>query len=128
MNNTCIELIKYFNETTSFEKVTSLNEWQTKQLIASLAIYGADKIKSAFARADSSRFLTGNKGYEWKADFAWIINPDHLGNILKGKYDDFKKKNCPPYTEVSDSLFDDEFFELAAKRAFEDFPDNDNRG
>ena len=102
--NEIIELVKFFNSETSFEKVVSLSSWDEESLKSSLKIYGAELIKSAFLRANKSRFLTGNKGYEWKAGFGWIVDPNHIGNILSGKYDDYKRAE-KPVSKATDSQF-----------------------
>ena len=115
-----LALVKHFNDTTTFEKVVSLNEYDVANLTASIRELGAEKIKEAFARANSSRFLTGRKGYEWKASFGWIIHPDHISSILNGKYDDYvrakKTVDCIPVP----SSDDDEFIKAALSRGLSD--------
>ncbi len=133
MNNTqntypteIIELIKFFNSETSFEKVVSLSPWDEEILKSSLKIYGAEIIKSAFLRANKSRFLTGNKGYEWKAGFGWIVEPSHIESILKGKYDDYRRADKPICENSDPSISDssltnaDEYITAALARGFED--------
>ena len=83
------ELIEFFNSTTTFEKVQSLNDYELSNLSASIATFGCEQVKTAFTKANNSRFLTGKKGYEWKATFGWIVNPEHMARILSGKYDDY---------------------------------------
>lgn len=122
-------LIEFFNSTTTFEKVDSLNVYEQSNLKASISMFGAERIKSAFTKANNSRFLTGNKGYEWKATFGWIINPEHIASILDGKYDDYRRVNKPSnavpandpecYESSMPDDDDDEFIKAALAHAFD---------
>ena len=91
-NTQLAEIVNFFNKATMFEPVTELNEYEIRSLAISINQYGVDVIKKAFAKANNSRFLTGNKGYEWKANFGWLIVPEHITKILNGDYDDYKRK------------------------------------
>ena len=44
-------------------------------------------ICTAFQRADTSAFLSGQGERGWKADFDWMIREDNLLKVLEGKYD-----------------------------------------
>ena len=114
-----IELIKHFNATTSFDKVNSIENRDVGNIAASIRLYGVERIKEAFVKANNSRFLTGDKGFEWKADFGWIVKPEHIESILKGKYDDYKRSAAVPL-QLSDSSIDDELINAALSRGFSD--------
>jgi hypothetical protein len=103
MENNIISLVRYFNTSTSFEKVLSLNEYQIGQLTRSIEQLGVDAIKEAFDRAERSLFLSGKKVPTWRASFGWLIKHENLKNILDGKYDDFKSTRTMLPTDVCDS-------------------------
>jgi hypothetical protein len=117
-NAEMICLIKHFNETTSFDKVKTIESRDASNLAVILKLYGAERIKEAFIRANNSRFLTGQKGFEWKADCGWIVKPDHIESILKGKYDDYKRVS-PVFVDVSESSINDELVNAALNRGFD---------
>lgn len=120
-----VDIIKYFNETTIFDKVNAIESRDVGNMAFLLKQYGAERIKEAFARANNSRFLTGKKGFEWKASFGWIIMPEHIESILSGKYDDYKRAASASY-EISESSLSnaDEYVNAALARGFEDMFDN----
>lgn len=102
------DLIEFFNSTTVFEKVQSLNDYELSNLTASIFTFGFEQIKNAITKANNSRFLTGRKGYEWKASFGWIINPEHIASILGGKYDDYRRApraENNPYAFIDNPLY-----------------------
>lgn len=125
MENNIISLVRYFNTSTSFEKVLSLNEYQIGQITRSIEQLGVDAIKAAFDRAERSLFLSGKKVPKWKASFGWIIMPEHIESILSGKYDDYKRAASASY-EISDSSLDsaDKCVNAAIGRGFDDMFDN----
>jgi hypothetical protein len=120
-----IDIIKHFNATTSFDKVNSIESRDVSNLAVILKQYGAERIKEAFAKANNSRFLTGQKGFEWKASFGWIIMPNHIESILSGKYDDYKRASSR-LLDISDSTLwnADEPKDPTHSRGFEDMFDN----
>ena len=120
-----VDIIKYFNETTIFDKVNAIESRDVGNMAFLLKQYGAERIKEAFARANNSRFLTGKKGFEWKASFGWIIMPEHIENILSGKYDDYKRSASASFEISASSLSDaDEYVNAALGRGFDDMFDN----
>lgn len=131
------ELADFYNNNTTFKKISVITEQHKKLLIPSLYRYGVEGIKECFARAESSNYLSGRKGGDWRADFDWLIVPEHIERIRDGKYDDFKYNNtnnqnmnfninCQrnhEYTaEVSSmqSFDDEEFIAAALARGFSD--------
>jgi hypothetical protein len=132
MDNNIISLVRYFNTSTSFEKVLSINDYQIGQLTRSIEQLGVDAIKEAFDRAERSLFLSGKKVPTWRASFGWLIKHENLKNILNGKYDDFKSTRTMLPADVCDSspsnadLYDsslsdaDELVSAALARGFSD--------
>ena len=126
MENNIISLVRYFNTSTSFEKVLSLNEYQIGQITRSIEQLGVDAIKAAFDRAERSLFLSGKKVPKWKASFGWLIKCENLKNILSGKYDDFKRTRVMLTDDICESSLDsaDKCVDSALARGFEDMFDN----
>lgn len=52
-----------------------------------LHTYSINEIRHAFEKAEASPFLKGCNESGWKANFDWIIKPDHLTKIVEGFYD-----------------------------------------
>ena len=123
MDNRIIEVIRFFNADTSFDNVESINEWQLGQLKSAIDQFGADAIKSAFSKAEKSSFLSGRKTPDWKACFGWLIKPENIQNILKGKYDDYESKRISLDPECYESSLpdddDDEIIKAALAHAFD---------
>jgi hypothetical protein len=121
MDNRIIEAVRHFNTCTSFERVTTLNEWQVGQLTNAIDQLGIDAIKEAFDRAERSNFLSGRKTPSWKACFGWLIKAENIKNILNGKYDDYisARVELPPETFGSINSEDD-YINAALARGFSD--------
>ena len=60
-------------------------------------------ICTAFQRADTSAFLSGQGERGWKADFDWMIREDNLLKVLEGKYD-----NAPQHDPTGRVLIDED--------------------
>ena len=65
--------------------------------------FGFEQIRTAFAKAENSKFLKGEecKGdYKFKANFNWIIKEQNLKKILGGNFDNepggTEKQSKPP--------------------------------
>ena len=69
-----------------------------KQLQALLERYGEDALLKAVANVAESSFLLGNSRNSrgWSVTLGWMLNPDHLENILQGKYQDKKPRGGSP--------------------------------
>lgn len=98
-------LCEFFNNNTTFKKVISLSRIDKQILAESLRLYGEEKLKECFIRAQSSDFLTGRKvsRFDWEASFGWMIKPHNVANILNGKYDDNYKPIIPKLNEYNSS-------------------------
>ncbi len=107
MDERITEVVKYFNTHTSFDKVNTLSDWYVLQLTGAIDRFGVDTVKAAFDRADASLFLSGKKKPAWKACFGWLIKPENLENILKGKYDDFNTVVIEHDADVCSSINDE---------------------
>ena len=116
------ELLRYFNEKTTFEKIGALDVYQMENLSQSIANFGVEGVKRGFMLAEQSDYLTGRKGCDWRADFDWLIRPQNMKKVLSGKYVDYKYRSSagvPLSTSTHSSSFDtDEFAEAAFSRGF----------
>ena len=65
-----------------------------KQLQALLERYGEEALHKAIANVAKSSFLLGNSRNNrgWTISLGWMLNPEHLENILQGKYQDKKPR------------------------------------
>lgn len=65
-----------------------------KQLQALLERYGEEALHKAIANVAKSPFLLGNSRNNrgWAISLGWMLNPEHLENILQGKYQDKKSR------------------------------------
>ena len=65
-----------------------------KRMEALLEQYGEEALQKAVHNVANSQFLLGhsrnNRG--WAITLGWMLNPDHLENILQGKYQDKKPR------------------------------------
>ena len=65
-----------------------------KRLEALLEQYGEEALRKAVSNVADSRFLLGNSRNNrgWSITLGWMLNPEHLENILQGKYQDKKPR------------------------------------
>ena len=65
-----------------------------KQMQTMLERYGEEALLKAIDNVAHSDFLLGksrnNRG--WSISFGWLVNPEHLENILQGKYQNKKPR------------------------------------
>lgn len=90
----------------SFDKVERISDSRKEDIDAACKKFGFEQIRTAFAKAETSKFLKGeeSKGdYKFKANFNWIIKEQNLKKILEGKFDNEpeglekkKKQSKPP--------------------------------
>ncbi len=116
-----VEILKYFNSVTSFQKQETINDYQMDALAESIRVFGVDGVKKGFLMAESSDYLTGRKGCDWRADFNWLIKPHNLQKVLNGNYVDFKYRRkfvFVPEPLPNSSFEPDEFYDAALSRGF----------
>ena len=90
----------------SFDRVDRISDSRKEDIAAACKKFGFEQIRTAFAKAENSKFLKGeeSKGdYKFKANFNWIIKEENLKKILEGKFDNGpegaekkKKQSKPP--------------------------------
>ena len=120
MDERITEVVRYFNNNTSFDKVSTLSDWYVRQLTGAIDQFGVDTVKAVFDRADSSLFLSGKKIPGWKACFGWLIKPENIKNILQGKYDDYiSTHHVLSPEDFASSLPDDELVAAALAKGFD---------
>ena len=71
---------------------------------AMLERYGEETILKAVANVAESSFLLGRSrnSRSWAISLGWMLKPDHLENILQGKYQDKKHRNDSPLFQPED--------------------------
>lgn len=90
----------------SFDRVERISDSRKEDIAAACKKFSFSQIRTAFAKAENSKFLKGeeSKGdYKFKANFNWIIKEENLKKILEGKFDNEpeglekkKKQSKPP--------------------------------
>lgn len=75
-----------------------------KQTQAMLERYGEETLRKAVAKVAESSFLLGSSRNSrgWAISLGWMLKPDHLENILQGKYQDKKSRNDSPLFQPED--------------------------
>ena len=115
-------ICSFYNETCiSMIKVKTLTENRMRILRDGLRVHTLDDYKELFRLADESKFLRGEVT-NFKADFDWLIAPEHMTRILEGKYNersdngnngtgDFEADEEQRLRELDEYLASDEFRE-----------------
>lgn len=87
----------------SFDKVERISDSRKEDIDAACKKFGFEQIRTAFTKAENSKFLKGeeSKGdYKFKANFNWIIKEENLKKILGGNFDNepggTEKQSKPP--------------------------------
>ena len=87
----------------SFDRVERISDSRKEDIAAACKKFGFEQIRTAFAKAENSKFLKGeeSKGdYKFKANFNWIIKEENLKKILGGNFDNepgrAEKQSKPP--------------------------------
>lgn len=87
----------------SFDRVERISDSRKEDIDAACKKFGFEQIRTAFAKAENSKFLKGeeSKGdYKFKANFNWIIKEENLKKILGGNFDNepgrTEKQSKPP--------------------------------
>ena len=88
------KILNAWNELPLDNKFQGLYSSMLKRMEALLEQYGEEALRKAVRNVANSQFLLGhsrnNRG--WAITLSWMLNPDHLENILQGKYQDKKAR------------------------------------
>ena len=97
-------ILKAWNELPLDNKFEGLYPTLLKQMQAMLERYGEETLLKAVANVAESSFLLGNSRNSrgWSISLGWMLKPDHLENILQGKYLDKKPRNDSPLFQPED--------------------------
>lgn len=99
------DLMEQYNEICGarLRKVTKYKPEYDKDIRACrLRGFTDETFKQLFTEAVQSDFLCGNTGKNFKAEFKWIIQPNHAVDILSGKYRNRSPNGqfCPAPTDA----------------------------
>ena len=97
-------ILKAWNELPLDNKFEGLYPTLLKQMQTMLERYGEEAILKAVANVAESSFLLGSSRNSrgWSISLGWMLKPDHLENILQGKYRDKKPRNDSPLFQPED--------------------------
>ena len=97
-------ILKAWNELPLNNKFEGLYPTLLKQMQAMLERYGEETILKAVSNVAESTFLLGSSRNSrgWSISLGWMLKPDHLENILQGKYLDKKPRNDSPLFQPED--------------------------
>lgn len=88
------KIINAWNSLPLNNKFDGLYPTMLKQVQGLLERYGEEALLKAIDNVAHSDFLLGksrnNRG--WSISFGWLVNPEHLENILQGKYQNKKPR------------------------------------
>ena len=88
-------ILKAWNELPLENKFEGMYPTLLKQMQTMLERYGEEAILKAVANVAESSFLLGSSRNSrgWSISLGWMLKPDHLENILQGKYLDKKPRS-----------------------------------
>ena len=97
-------ILKAWNKLPLDNKFEGLYPTLLKQMQAMLERYGEETLLKAVANVADSSFLLGSSRNSrgWSISLGWMLKPDHLENILQGKYLDKKSRNDSPLFQPED--------------------------
>ena len=97
-------ILKAWNELPLDNKFEGMYPTLLKQMQAMLDRYGEETLLKAVANVADSSFLLGSSRNSrgWSISLGWMLKPDHLENILQGKYLDKKPRNDSPLFQPED--------------------------
>ena len=97
-------ILKAWNELPLDNKFEGMYPTLLKQMQAMLDRYGEETLLKAVANVADSSFLLGSSQNSrgWSISLGWMLKPDHLENILQGKYQDKKPRNDSPLFQPED--------------------------
>ena len=88
------QIVNAWNNLPLDNKFDGLYPAMLKQLQSLLERYGEEALLKAIDNVSHSSFLLGNtrNNRGWSISFGWLLNPEHLENILQGKYQNKKPR------------------------------------
>ena len=88
------KILTAWNSLPLDNKFEGLYPAMLKQLQSLLERYGEEALLKAIDNVSHSSFLLGNtrNNRGWSISFGWLLNPEHLENILQGKYQNKKPR------------------------------------
>lgn len=87
----------YHDLCPSLPRIRECKGARADRLRRATARLGPDGIRELFARAGASDFLCGHlPGKTWKADFDWLLKPEHIPRVLEGSYDNRNGNGAVP--------------------------------
>ena len=97
-------ILKAWNELPLDNKFEGMYPTLLKQMQAMLDRYGEETLLKAVANVADSSFLLGSSRNSrgWSISLGWMLNPEHLENILQGKYRDKTPRNDSPLFQPED--------------------------
>lgn len=97
-------ILKAWNDLPLENKFEGVYPTLLKQMQAMLERYGEETLLKAVANVAESSFLLGNSRNSrgWSISLGWMLKPDHLENILQGKYLDKKPRSDSPLFQPED--------------------------
>ena len=97
-------ILKAWNELPLDNKFEGLYPTLLKQMQAMLERYGEETLLKAVANVADSSFLLGSSRNSrgWAISLGWMLKPEHLENILQGKYRDKKPRSDSPLFQPED--------------------------
>ena len=97
-------ILKAWNDLPLENKFEGVYPTLLKQMQAMLERYGEETLLKAVANVAESSFLLGSSRNSrgWSISLGWMLKPDHLENILQGKYQDKKSRNDSPLFQPED--------------------------
>ena len=97
-------ILKAWNGLPLENKFEGMYPTLLKQMQTMLERYGEEAILKAVANVAESSFLLGSSRNSrgWSISLGWMLKPDHLENILQGKYLDKKPRSDSPLFQPED--------------------------
>lgn len=83
--------------------------------------YTIDDYRTLFGEVDKSKFLRGEaKNSTFRASFGWLVDPEHMAEVLRGDRRDFDYEDEQPKQSDTSSFSIDDFFEAAVRKSYGD--------
>lgn len=106
--HSCIDyqyVVDVFNSIcVSLPKVQKLTNKRKKKIKSMLALLNDLSVDEYFGMAESSDFLTGRNGSNWRCSFDWLIQSSNITKVIEGNY-----KNKTQQISVVTRNYDEEF-------------------